>query len=84
MVGSQVDDFVDPPNTAVTVATQTDLITTSLQALQDDNQGMTTKLAEVHVGYPCKKDLQANKKLLHFYTGLSSFTALVAVTVQAL
>ena len=74
------DDVVHPLDT-VSVATQTDLTSMVLSALEEDNQRMTTELAEVRVakGYPNQEDLKGNDKILRFYTGLSSFTVLMAL-----
>ena len=71
---------VYPPNT-VSVGIQTDLTATVLSALEQDNQRLTTELTEVRVakGYPSQDDLKGNEKTLRFYTGLSSFTVLMAL-----
>ena len=69
------------PLDTVSVATQTDLTAMVLSALEEDNQRMTTELAEVPVakGYPTQEDLKGSNKVLRFYTGLSSFTVLMAL-----
>ena len=74
------DDVFYPVNT-VTVATQTDMTVMVLSALEEDNQRLTTEFAEVRVakGYPSQDDLKGNEKVLRFYTGLSSFTVLMAL-----
>lgn len=80
VVALSSNDIVYPPD-SVTVATQTDLTAMVLSALEQDNQRMTTELKEVHVakGYPSQEDLKNNEKTLRFYTGLSSFTVLMAL-----
>ena len=78
-ISSETDDVVYSPDT-VTVATQTDLTVMHLSALQEDNQRMMTELAEVRVakGYPSHEDLKSGEKAFRIYTGLSSFTVLMA------
>ena len=79
-IPSKCDDVVYPPDT-VTVATQTDLTTTILSALEQDNRRLTTELGEVRAAkaYPSHEDLKSNEKTLRFYTGLSSFTVLMSL-----
>ena len=62
------DDVVYPLDT-VSVATQTDLTAMVLSALEEDNQRMTTELAEVPVakGYPSQEDLKGSDKVLCFF-----------------
>ncbi len=74
------NDVVYPPNTAC-VATQTDLTSLDLAALEDDYQRKVDKLSEpcIAKGYPDQEDLKSSEKLLRFYTGLSSFTVLMAL-----
>ena len=68
------------PNT-VYVGTQTDLTADDLIALENDYHQRVKELSEVREakGYPDKENLKDNDKLLQFYTGLSSFTVLMAV-----
>ena len=66
-----------PPNT-VSVGVQTDLTADNLIALENDYQQRVKELSE---GYPDKDNLKDNDKLLRFYTGLSSFTVLMAVLI---
>ena len=79
-IPSKCDDVVYPPDT-VTAATQTDLTTTILSALEQDNRRLTTELGEVRASkaYPSHEDLKSNEKTLRFYTGLSSFTVLMSL-----
>ena len=81
MLSRQSDSTVYPSDT-VTVATQTDLTTVVLSALEQDNRRMTADLAEMHVakGYPSQEDLKGIETTLRFYTGLSSFTVLMALS----
>ena len=74
-------NYVVYPLDTVSVATQIDLTVMVLSALEEDNQRMTTELAEVPVakGYPTQEDLKGSDKVLCFYTGLSSFTVLMAL-----
>ena len=69
-----------PPNT-VSVGIQTDLTADHLIALENDYQQRVKELSEMREskGYPDKENLKNNDKLLRFYTGLSSFTVLMAV-----
>ena len=52
-----------------------------LIALENDYQQRVKELSELREakGYPDKENLKENDKLLRFYTGLSSFTVLIAV-----
>ena len=76
----QEESLVYPPNT-VSVGIQTDLTADHLIALENDYQQRVKELSEVREakGYPDKENLKNNDKLLRFYTGLSSFTVLMAV-----
>ena len=60
------------------MGTQTTLEVT---ALEEDNQKRIAELAEVHVakGYPSQEDFKGSEKVLRFYTGISSFTVLMAL-----
>ena len=71
---------VYPPNT-VCMGTQTDLTVVDLADLEHDYHQRVTELSEVRdaKGYPDQDDLKNDEKLLRFYTGLSSFTVLMAV-----
>ena len=59
----------------------TDLTTVDLAALEDDYRERTKELSELRVakGYPDQEDLKGSERLLRFYTGLSSFTVLMAL-----
>jgi len=76
----QEETLVYPPNT-VCIGTQTDLTADDLIALENDYQQRVKELSEVREakGYPEQENLKDNEKLLRFYTGLSSFTVLMAV-----
>ena len=76
----QEDTVVCRQNT-VSVACQTDLTIQDLAALQDDYQRKTDELsgARAAKGYPDENDLKCNEKFLCFYTGLGSFTVLMAL-----
>ena len=52
-----------------------------LAALESDYEQRVKELSDVcsAKGFPDQDDLKNDKKLLHFYTGVSSFTILVAV-----
>ena len=75
----QEESIVYPPNT-VSVGIQTDLTANHLIALENDYQQRVKELSEVREakGYPDKDNLKNNDKL-RFYTGISSFTILMAV-----
>ena len=78
------DDVHYPPK-MVTVGTQTTLTVADVTALEEDNQKRIAELAEVHVanGYPSQEDFKGSEKVLCFYTGLSSFTILMALVSVA-
>ena len=80
VLSSQSEDIVYPSNTFC-VATQTDLTMVDVAALQEDCQRKTDELAKPcpAQGYPSQEDLQRNEKLLHFYTGVSTFTVLMTL-----
>ena len=79
-LGSETGEVSYPTDTT-TVATQTDLTVMDLSALEEDNQRRTAELTELRVaeGYPSQEDLKCSEKVLRFYTGLSSFTVLMAL-----
>ena len=61
---------------AGTISIQTDVPMTEFTALELDNQ---SRQEEVSSGYPTREQLQADKKLLLFYTGIPHFTILLAL-----
>ena len=71
---------VYPPNT-VSVGIQTDMTANDICALETDYQQRVKEISEIRgaKGYPDKENLKDNDKLLRFYTGLTSFTVLMAV-----
>ena len=73
-------NVVYPPNT-ITVTTQTDLTVVDLPAIEEDHHRRTTEFAEMCVakGYSSQESLKSTKKVLHFYTGLSSFMVLISL-----
>ena len=75
-------DQVDDMNVR-TVSVQTDLTSAVISGLQCDYQKRTEELVEINSstqkGYPNEEDFKGNDKLLRFYTGLSSFTVLMAL-----
>ena len=75
-VGTQTDKC-----DAVSVGTQTDLTMVDLAALESDYQQRVKELSEVcsAKGFPDQDDLKKDENLLRFYTGVSSFTVLMAV-----
>ena len=79
-LASMTDDVHYPPD-MVTVGTQTTLTVADVTALEEDNQKRIAELAEVHVakGYPSQEDFKDSEKVLRFYTGISSFTVLMAL-----
>ena len=79
-LASTTDDVHYPPD-MVTVGTQTTLTVADVTALEEDNQKRIAELAEVHVakGYPSQEDFKGSEKVLRFYTGISSFTVLMAL-----
>ena len=78
---AEQDDTVVCPQNTVSVACQTDLTTEDMTALEEDYQRKTDELSGTRVakGYPDENDLKCNEKLLRFYTGLGSFTVLMAL-----
>ena len=58
------------------ISTETDVTMTEITALQLDNQ---SRQAEVSSGYPTREQLQEDKKLSVFYTGIPHFTVLSAL-----
>ena len=70
------------PNTTCTDI-QTDLTMSDLLALEDDYQQRIKEVSELDAncarGFPNQKDLKDDDKMLRFYTGLSSFTILMAL-----
>lgn len=60
---------------------QTDLTALDIGALEVDYQQRVKECSEVHhtKGFPDQEDFGTDEKLLHFYTGLNSFTVLMAV-----
>ena len=80
--GTDQTEDLNPLNT-VNVAMQTDLTAAEIDGLECDYQKKTEELAEINSttqkGYPSEDDFKGNDKLLQFYTGLSSFTLLMAL-----
>lgn len=60
---------------------QTDLTALDIGALEVDYQQRVKECSEVHhtKGFPDQEDFGTDEKLLCFYTGLNSFTVLMAV-----
>ena len=56
---------------------QTELTMTDITALQVDNQSRQEEVK--NSGYPNREQLQADKKILIFYTGISHFSILIAL-----
>ena len=78
--GCGMDDK-DPPG-MVCSGTQTDLTSMDITALEEDYQQRVKEYFEVcgrRTGYPEEEDLKSDEKLLRFYTGITSFTVLMAV-----
>ena len=76
------DDTVVYPPGMVCSGTQTDLTSMDITALEEDYQQQVKECSEVcdrRTGYPEGEDLKSDEKLLHFYTGITSFTVLMAV-----
>ena len=61
--------------------TQTDLTALDIAALEADYQQRVKECSQVRdrKGFPDQEDFKADEKLLRFYTGLNSFTVLMAV-----
>ena len=62
--------------------TQTDLTINDIAALEEDYQCRIDKppnQKKVQKGYPSVDEFSGSKKILHFYTGISSFTVLMAI-----
>ena len=61
--------------------TQTDLTALDIAALEADYQQRVKECSQVRdrKGFPDQEDFKADEKLLCFYTGLNSFTLLMAV-----
>ena len=73
--GELIDDEVCA-GTKRNISIQTDVTMTEITALQLDNQ---SRQEEVRSGYPTREQLQADEKLLLFYTGIPHFTLLLAL-----
>lgn len=58
---------------------QTELTAKEITALKVDNQKRQEEISALSSGYPTREQLQADQKLLTFYTGISHFTILLAV-----
>ena len=80
--GADQTEDLNTHNT-VNVAIQTDLTAAEIGGLECDYQKKTEELAEINSstqkGSPSEDDFKGNDKLLRFYTGLSSFTVLMAL-----
>ena len=74
-------DPVEYPPQAVCCGTQTDLTALDIAALEADYQKRVEEFSQVceRKGFPDQEDFKRDEKLLRFYTGLSSFTVLMAV-----
>ena len=74
------DTVVYPPHTVCT-GTQTELTAMDIAALEADYQQLVKECSQVRdaKGYPDQEDLKTDEKLLRFYTGINSFTVLMAV-----
>ena len=68
-------DSVVCAGTKRTISMQTELTMTEITALQLDNQSRQ----EVVNGHPTREQLQEDKKILVFYTGIPHFTILLAL-----
>ena len=79
--GGEVDDEpIDDEicvRTKRTISMQTELTMTDITALQSDNQNRQEEVR--NSGYPTREQLQVDKKLLIFYTGIPHFTILIAL-----
>lgn len=79
--GGEVDDEpIDDEicvGTKRTISMQTELTMTDITALQSDNQNRQEEVR--NSGYPTREQLQVDKKLLIFYTGIPHFTILIAL-----
>ena len=74
-------ECMQPTNT-VSIGTQTDLTMNDIAALEEDYQCRIDEPAnqkKVQKGYPSVDDFSRSEKILHFYTGISSFTVLMAI-----
>ena len=60
-----------------TISMQTELTMTDITALQVDNQSRQEEVK--NSGYPTREQLQEDKKILIFYTGISHFAILIAL-----
>jgi hypothetical protein len=80
---SQADHVEYPPH-SVCCGTQTDLSFDDIAALEADNQQRVNHSESVQVrhgrkGFPDQDDFIRDNKVLRFYTGINSFTVLMAV-----
>ena len=74
-------ECLQPTNT-VSIGTQTDLTMNDIAALEEDYQCRIDEPAnqkKVQKGYPSVDDFSRSEKILRFYTGISSFTVLMAI-----
>ena len=76
------EDEFNHPNTT-TVGTQTDLTAEDISKLEHDYQKKTDEVSGLRgtkgFGYPSEDDFKQDEKVLRHYTGLSSYTILMAV-----
>ena len=67
----------------VSIGTQTDLTMADIGTLEDDYQCRLDEVASLKKkpskGYPLMEDFRNSEKLIRLYTGLSSFTVLMAI-----
>ena len=72
-----------PSSTTASICVQTELTMEDIMILEEDNQHRIDELAKLKKdmpkAYPSVYDFKENKKLLHFYAGLDSFTVLMAI-----
>ena len=72
-----------PSSTTASICVQTELTMEDIMILEEDNQHRIDELAKLKKdmpkAYPSVYDFKENKKLLRFYTGLDSFTVLMAI-----
>jgi hypothetical protein len=75
-------DYVEYPPHSVCCGTQTDLSFDDIAALEADNQQRVNESVQVRhcrKGFPDQDDFIRDNKVLRFYTGINSFTVLMAV-----
>ena len=79
---NMVTDYGQPTCNSMDIGTQTDLTMEDITSLEEDYQhriNEQTSQKEVAKGFPSVENFQCCEKTRRFYTGISSFTVLMAI-----